>query len=446
MTIENQKRFLWLLALVLCFPSGVPALTLEAAFARALEKNPAILEAKARLEEAAGRRLILRASALPNAAMMIPAGVQGGKRAGEKPVQPYAFAQGGFVQPVFNAAIPASYRRGNIELLLAQQRLNVAVVEQLDAVRVAFYTAAYNNSLRVVGEEQRARLEENFRTQTDRYAAGQSDRMAVATARLLEQELKPRLEEFQRAYGGALLTLAQATGEDLGPHARLPITEGDLEFTDADLDVDRETNLALKNRADLQLARLLVRAADEDQRIIEAGYYPALNATVEGRYIPITSFRQGSEGTARRSDDIVSSEARFGGVFTWRVIDNGTVRGAVKRAQAAREVNQAVLAQLEAAVPRDLARIRNNLRALQARHQALDKASVAAEQTVTEVQSNLTAGLSSQLEYRTAESSFLETKAGVLRAAFEEQLALAERDRVTGRYLQFSDDTKGKLH
>ena len=87
-------------------------------------------------------------------------------------------------------------------------------------------------------------------------------------------------------------------------------------------------------------------------------------------------------------------------------------------------------------------RIRNNLRALQARHHALGKALVAAEQTVTEVQNNLTEGLSSQLEYRTAESSFLETKAGVLRAAFEQQLALAERDRVTGRYLQFSDDTK----
>ena len=124
--------------------------------------------------------------------MIIPVGVQGGKRAGENPVQPFAFAQGGLVQPVLNAAIPALYRRGNIEVLLAQQRLNVAVVEQLHTVRVAFYTAAYNDSLRVVGEAQRGRLEGNFRTQTDRYAAGTADRVAVATARLLEQELKPR--------------------------------------------------------------------------------------------------------------------------------------------------------------------------------------------------------------------------------------------------------------
>ena len=306
--------------------SASHALTLEAAFARTLEKNPAIQEAKARLEEAAGRRLILRSRGLPNAIIAIPAGVQGGKRAGENPVQPFAFAQGGFVQPVFHGAIPASYRRGNIEVLLAEQRLNVAVLEQLHTARVAFYTAAYNNSLRVVGEAQRGRLEGNFRTQNDRYAAGKADRAAVATARLLEQELKPRLEEFQRTYSGAMLTLAQAMGEEPATNAQLPIA-GELEFSEVDLDVEREVNEALQNRADLKLARLLVRAANEDQRIIEAAYYPSLEATISGRYIPISDLHQANGGSAHRSDDIVSSEAQFGGAFTWRVIDNGLVRG-----------------------------------------------------------------------------------------------------------------------
>ncbi len=116
------------------------------------------------------------------------------------------------------------------------------------------------------------------------------------------------------------------------------------------------------------------------------------------------------------------------------------------RQRATREINELVVAKLEAEVPRELTRIQNNLRALQARHDALNKASIVAEQTVTNVQNNLTQGLSSQLEYRTAESSFLETKAGVLAVAFEQNLALAERDRITGRYFQFSDDTAGKLH
>jgi hypothetical protein len=34
----------------------------------------------------------------------------------------------------------------------------------------------------------------------------------------------------------------------------------------------------------------------------------------------------------------------------------------------------------------------------------------------------------------------------VLTAAFQQNLARAELDRVTGRYFQFSDDTRAKLH
>ena len=226
----------------------------------------------------------------------------------------------------------------------------------------------------------------------------------------------------------------------------MPITEGDLEFSDVDLEVDRETNLALENRADLQLARLLVRAADEDQRIIEAGYYPALNATVEGRYIPITSFRQGSEGTARRSDDIVSSEARFGGVFTWRVIDNGAVRGAVRRANPRATIIRPSWTSWRRRC-REIWRASETICAHSRRVTTRwTRPSWPQNKLWPGCRTILKEGLSSQLEYRTAESSFLETKAGVLRAAFEQQLALAERDRVTGRYLQFSDDTKGKLH
>ncbi len=419
--------------------SRAQAITLDAALARTLEKNPAIQQAKLQLEEAAGRRLILRAVALPNAGFVIPVGVQGGKRAGEKSVEPFAFAQGGFIQPLFNAAIPASYRRGTVEVLIAQQRLNIAVLEQLHATRIAFYTAEYNESLRSVGEAQRQRLAGNFTTQNDRYVAGQSDRAAVTTARLLEQELQPRLQELQRTSGGAMLTLAQLMGENLGPNAPLPAAEGELKFTPVDLDVAAETDEAMKDRADLKLARLLVRAAAEDQRIIEAGYYPAINGTISGQYIPVSDIRRDSEGSARRSDDIVSSELRLGGTFSWRVIDNGAVTGAVIQQRAAREINEVVVRQLEAAVPRDLMRIRNNLRALQSRHDALSKASLVAEQTVTDVQNNLSEGRSSQLEYRTAESSFLQTKANVLSVAFEQQLALAERDRVTGRYFRFSE-------
>lgn len=446
MCVVAAKRLLLSLAfLLLCAPFA-PAITLDAALAQTLEKNPAILEARARLEQAAGRRVILRATALPDIRALIPGGVQGGKRAGEKEVQPFAFARGLLSQPLFDVAIPASYRRGDIEVLLAEQRLNVAVIEQLHTARVAYYTAAYHNSLLTLGEAQRQRLESNAVAQTDRYQAGRVDRQAVTVARLLEQEVKPRMEESRRAASGALLTLANTMGENLGPEAKLPAIETDLSFAQIELDAEAETSAALERRADLKLARLLVRAAREDQRIIEAAYFPAIDANLSGDYIPVSDIRRGSEGSARRSDDIVSSELRWGAAYTWRVVDNGKVSGAVAQRRAAREINELVLAKLEADVPRQLAQIQNNLRSIAARQAALSRATVVAEQTVADVVTNLSEGRSSQLEYRTAEASFLQSKAGLLAVAFQQNLARAEMDRVTGRYFQFFDDTAGKLH
>ncbi|MEP6955476.1 MAG: TolC family protein [Chthoniobacterales bacterium] len=422
--------------------SALPALTLEAALARTAERNPAIQQAKLQLEAAAGRRLVLRSTALPDLRVLVPGGVQGGQRAGENKVQPFVFGRGSLTQPLFQAAIPASYRRGDLELLIAQQRFNVAMTEQLHAARIAYLTAAYQDSLRTVAEEQEQRLAGNARAEAQRYEAGKANRGAVTVARLLQQELKPRIEESRRISNGALLQLAQGMADELGPGGKLPAVETALLWHDAPGDVEAQAPAAVANRPDLQLARLLVRAAGEDQRIIEAGYFPAINGSLSGDYIPVTEVRRGSEGSGRRADDVISSEIRAGLTYTWRVVDNGTVRGAALRQRAAREINEVVLARLEAEVPRELARIQNNLEALSARKQALERASTVAEHTVGDVLNNLHEGLASQLEYRTAESSFLQTKGNLLTTTYEQNLALANLDRVTGRYLEFSHDTR----
>ena len=417
------------------------AITLDAALSRTLEKNPEIVQARLALEQAAGRRLVFRSTMYPDVRMQGALGVQGGKRADEPPLRPFLFARGFFTQPLFRAAIPAANRRGNIEVLIAQQRLNVAIVDQLHTTRVAFYTALYNESLRTLGEEQRTRLAENVTTQSERYRAGQANRAAIMSAQLLERELEPRIQEVQRSYEGAVLTLATAMGES-GNTVR---PSGELLFVPASYDVAAETATALSERADLQLARLMVRAAAEDQRIIEAQYYPALDATITGVGIPVT-IHTSNKGSAGSANNTISSEIAGGFAFTWRVVDNGRVGGQVARQRAIREMNEISLQQLEANVSFDLQRIANNLSAIESRRKSLTAAVSGADQNVNVIQRTLAEGLSSQLEFRTAESSFLETKSALLAAAFQQSVARAEWDRATGRYFQFSNDTAGKVH
>jgi len=441
----QKTRITLSIILIVVSIANTNAITLDAALAKTLEKNPVILEAKTAVEQAAGRRLVLRSIGLPNVRMQGPAGVQGGKRGDQPNPQPFGLVRGFFVQPLFNAAIPASRRRGDVELLLAQQRLNVAIVEQLHATRIAFYAALLNDSLRELGEAQRQRLAENVKTQAERYEAGQADRGAMASAKLLEQELNPRIEEVRRSYQGALLTLAMCMGNNLGPAANIVRPDEELKFAATDYDLPAETTAALSRRPDLKLARLLIRTAAEDQKIIEAAYYPALDATLSGTYIPIT-LKQGTGGSPRSSESVISSELIEGVASTWRVVDNGRVGGQVARARAVREMNEISLRQLESNVSLELKRIHNNFHAIEERWKSLSAAVASAEQNVNVVQRTLAEGLSSQLEFRTAESSFLETKSALLSTAYQQNVARAEWDRATGHYFQFSGDTKGNSH
>jgi outer membrane protein TolC len=416
------------------------AITLDTLMKTILEKNPEIQKAKCGLEQASGRRLVFRSVAWPKAIVGIAGGVQGGHRAGDNSIEPFGFAYGVFTQPLFNSAVPATLRRGDVEILIAQQQLNVAIVEQLHSARLAFYSALYNRSLKNLRQDQRQQLEENASGQKARYESGLTDRGALVGAEVQTRELDPRIETAQRAYDEATLKLTQAIG-NLDSSTNLPQPDGELEYKRVDLDIGKEAETASRRRADLKLARVLIHAAREEQRIIEAGYYPGLNAVVGGEYIPTSGVRRDSEGAPRKTDDTLSSEARTGAAYTWRVVDNGKVYGATMKQRSAREINEATLRKLEADVPRDLARIRNNLQAIATKREALVSGASTAEQTATTVQQNVAEGVVSQLEFRLAENALLDIKSALLNLAYQQNVALAEWDRASGRYFQFSDDS-----
>jgi outer membrane protein TolC len=413
------------------------AITLERVLQTTLEENPAIQEAKSRLEQASGQRLVFRSVVWPHGEVGVPAGVQAGHRAGESGVKGFAVGRGLLEQVLFNMAVPPSLRRGDVEVLISQQQLNVAVVEELHAARLAFYAALYNRSLASIGDEQRQKLEENVTTQKDRYEAGLADKSAFTSATVQASELVPQIESAHGAYRAAQLKLAEAMAIDPA-ESTLPEPEGELQFIPMRFDVDSETAAALQRRSDLKLARLFVRGANEDQRIIAADYYPAVAGTINGEYVPVTGIHR--QGSTSKTQDFIGSEIREKAAYTWRVVDNGKVGGAVLKVHATREMNELTCRKLEGNVSRELSRIANDLQGIDARERSLSAASVAAEESATAVRENVTMGLASPLEYRVTQNAFLKTRSGLLKAIYQHNVAIAEWDRASGRYFQFSDD------
>ena len=420
------------------FAHPTSAVTLRDVLRTTLERNPEILEAKAGIERAAGQRLVFRSIVWPDFEVNVPAGVQYGHRAGENGVKGFAVGRGNLEQTLFNMAVPPSLRRGDIEVLIAQQQLNVAIVQQLHAARLAFYAALYNRSLESIRDEQLQKLQENVATQKNRFDAGLADRSAITSATILADELVPQMEGAQRAYREAQLNLAQAMGIDPA-RSSLPQPEGELKFVPTHLDLSTETAAALERRVDLKLARLFVRAANEDQRIIAADYYPALVGSVHGEWVPVSGIHR-QESTSK-TQDFIGSEVREKAAYTWRVIDNGKVGGAVLKARAAREENELTVRKLEGNVTRELPRIANDIQGIAARESSLASATAAAEGSAQTVKENVASGLVSPFEYRVTQNGFLRTKSGLLEAIYQHNVALAEWDRATGRYFQFSYET-----
>ena len=418
--------------------SVASGITLDAVLNKTLENNPEIQRAKANLEAATGRRIVLRSVARPNVRLNVPAGVQGGDRAGSTATKVFGFVRGSLTQPLINAAIPPSFRRGDVEVLIAEQQLNLAVEQQLHAARLAFHSAIYNRELVSVREKQRTRLDENVASQNDRYQAGLVDRSAFTTATVEARELDPLVEGARRAYSAAQLQLAGFMGVALSSNATLPAPDGELSFTPVNIDLNTETAAALDRRTDIKLARLLVRAANEDERIIAAGYYPSASGIITADYIPVTGIHR--EGSTTRSQDFLGSEIREGAAYTWQVIDNGRVGGAVLKARKAREINEVELHKLEAAVGRELSQIRNDLNGIEARYKSFSSGTENARETAGAVQENLGSGLASQLEHRVAEGSYLNSQTGLLEAKYYNNVMRAEWDRASGRYFQFAED------
>ena len=431
---------IFVLILIAFFAHPTSAVTLQEVLRTTLERNPAILEAKAGLEQAAGKRLVFRSIVWPDFDVLVPAGLQYGHRAGESGAKGFAVGRGNLEQTLFNMAVPPSLRRGDIGVLIAQQQLNVAVVEQLHAARLAFYAALYNRSLKSIGDEQLQKLEENVATQKNRFEAGLADRSALTSATVQADELVPPMEAAQRAYREAQLNLAQAMGIDPAKSS-LPEPDGELEFVPMRIDVAGETAAALQRRVDLKLARLFVRAANEDQRIIAADYYPKLVGSIHGEWVPVSGIHR-QESTSK-TQDFIGSEIKEKAAYTWRVIDNGKVGGAVLRARAAREENELTCRKLEANVTRELPGIANDIQAIAAREGSLASATAAAEESAQTVKENVATGLASQFEYRVTQNGFLRTKSGLLDAIYQHNVALAEWDRATGRYFQFFDQASG---
>jgi outer membrane protein TolC len=451
----------WLLPILVFGPQVARPenLTLADCLRETIEHNPLIIQKRLALEGASGTRLIFRSRELPTFTVGGLAGEQGKQTTGmvrvavevnskpqsvvvrsPRPSTLFLIGSEAFNQPLFDASIPASLRRGNIEVAVARSNFLVTAVGQLSVARVQFYGAFYQQENGAVLRGIQETIAANARGIGQLVQAGLAGRQQELAAEIQQSNFNPQVLANTGALHGDLTTLLETMGRPLGAAAAPEISitlVGPWDDANLDFQTAAIAREARARRPDLQVLRDLVRATTEDANIQRGGYYPLIKAYVTGELLP-ESFVQGQHAnTVRPEDNTQQTQVSPGVRYDWNVIDTGIVRGGVHRVESQRDALAIALHQMEADIPGQLEQVR--AQAVSAiRERDLFQSNVAtATDTFNMIAAGVAQGTNNQLEFLDAQNGVLATRAGLLAAELKISSAHAEFDRVTGGYLRF---------
>ncbi len=428
-----------LFSVILCLAGAVGVLraepiTLEACLREVMARNPDIARARADLERAAGDRLVIRSRGLPRLRLDGIIGYQG-DRGPTRSATEIAVGYANASQPLFDLGVLPSFRRGDLGLEIARQNFFQTAVERLHAARSQYYLLQFRGEQASVLRQIKAQLDENTSVQADLERAGLGPRRGTLQAQVQSLGLAPAVADAEANGTRARIALRQLLGRS-GPDPD-PAPADALIFPAVAAEPAAAAREALEQRADLAALRATIAALREDQRVIEAAYFPLIEARIGLTGVPQSNRASTNPNALRAIDSNMVNEFRYGVALAWQVVDNGTVTGQARATAASRGALEQTLARAEADIPRDLARLRATVAANRAKLSAYADAERGSRDTFRTVNELVRAGKGSQLEVINAQTNLLSAQQGTLFTRLEQSLVAAELDRVTGRYLRF---------
>ncbi|HWF20113.1 MAG TPA: TolC family protein [Verrucomicrobiae bacterium] len=441
-----MKRALAIVALVLAgwvngghsapAETNIPV-TLSEGFQKVLAHDPELLRLRKDVERATGTKLVFHARDLAQFGVQPTVGLEGGSLYGNH--SKFALVTAQFSQPLLNAAIAPNWRRGNLEVLATEQNLNAAIAGRLHEFRIYYIRAQRLQQLIALYEEIDRRLQTNVLAEQQRREAGTTGPRPLLQAKVQLLSERAELTGFRREDFEVRSAMAEMMGQS---PERLPLPTEPLAREKVNMDLKADTEAAERQRADLKFLRALIGMAKEDERVVGADYFPYVSAIASSLYIPgkrpvyqATPIIEGQQP--------LGTDYRGGVNLTWQIIDNGRVTGVRRQIKGLREEYAIVLGQLQENIPRELERISHSLENADAKLNALEKSTTEADQGLKLIETRISLGEATQLDFSNAQRDLLSVRHGIVDALFQQAWAKADLDRVTGTYLEFAERVKG---
>jgi outer membrane protein TolC len=420
-----------MLALLLPWAFGVAAgaqtsLSLDEAVALARKQNPDILIARKQLEAARGGKIEARAGYLPS---VVSSGLFR-KRARQEESRlrddDYSVSLR-IVQNIYSGGANAG--RMAIARLNEEKRiLELAAMEDRVAmeVRVAYYELLLNRAKIRVREQSVRTLQEELKSQQERFAAGTVGELNVRRADVALANEQPELIEAETRLQNSHLRVNELCGVSTSTKSRAPRFEltGRLQYQPRHPDLAESLAYAAVHRPEIK-AREIDVEVEEQQMIVD-------RSELRPRVEAFSGYEVYSE-----RDPEVGDELNHGYVIglnaSWHLFDGFATRGRLQATRARREAAAQALKTVRLSVESE---VRNAFFDLEQADRVLESETrnvQDANESLEIARGNLGAGFGTQLDVLQAASDVTRTRTTRLSAIYLHNVALARLARATAR-------------
>jgi NodT family efflux transporter outer membrane factor (OMF) lipoprotein len=382
---------------------------LSSLMVRAVDGNPDLKTAQARVREARARRGISRAGYFPILDASASASKNRTSEASGASSEFELYAAGfdaGWELDIFGGQ-RRSVEAAEADLSASQEALNHTMISLLAEVALNYMDVRALQARISVAEENAAAQNETFELTRSRFAAGLIDELAVQGARYSLAGTRAQIPTLKTALEGAKNRLAVLLGETPGALHRLLADRAPIPVPPLALAIGVPAD-TLRQRPDVRRAERALAAQTARIGVAKAELYPRFRLFGALGY------------EALSTDDFFSSGNlawRFGPGISWRLFDGGAVRQNIE-VQSARQEQS--LSEYQTTVLRALEEAENALTAYvneQNRRENLIVARDAAERAFTLARDQYRAGLVPFSDVLIAQRALL---------SFEDQLAQSD--------------------
>ncbi len=401
-----------------------PRYTIEQAIQLARAQNPDVAIAQKRVQAARGGLLEARAGYLPS---VVSSGIyRQRERQGDSRLRPEDYNA--------NVRIVESlYTGGATSSRIAIARLNFQKAQaQLDAVidrvtmetRLAFNELLLNRERILVREESVAVLQQELKSQRERFSTGTVGRLNVSRAEVSLGNEEPELIQARTDLQNSHLRLGELLGLKAGANGgEAFVAAGELSYERRRPDLNQCLAHAHARRPEIVVAEADIAIEEQQLRLDRSATRPQIEA--------FTGYEVYNE-----RDPALGREFNHGYVIgvnaSWALFDGYATRG---RMQATRARREAATRALEAMRSSIASEVRSAFLDLEQADRVLEselRNVQTAGESLEIARGNLDAGLGTQLDVLQAATDLTRTRSTRLSATYLHKAALARLDRACG--------------